>query len=294
MNKIADRVVKTREIPQDRGRAIGAILIEQGRLNVEDVEEIQAFANLHGLRFGDAAIQLQRLSQLDIESAIALQYNYPILARGGDSGVADDVIAGHQPQSEAVEPLRALRSQLILRWLNGTKRRVLAVTSAERGEGRSWLTANLATMFAQLGERTLLIDADMRHPRQHRLFNIDNSVGLSALLTGRAGREIARRIHPQLRLYVLPAGVIPPNPQELLARQVFEVVVDHFAAQFSVVIVDTPAISETADAQILAANAGSAIVIGRRNYTLQSKLLAAMETLTQSGVNVVGSVLNDY
>jgi receptor protein-tyrosine kinase len=294
MSKTADRVIKTREIPLDRGRAIGAILIEQGRLNVEDVEEIQAFANLHGLRFGDAAVQLQRLSQLDIESAIAQQYNYPVLARGGDSGVADDVIAGYQPQSEAVEPLRALRSQLILRWLNGTKRKVLAVTSAERGDGRSWLSANLATMFAQLGERTLLIDADMRHPRQHRLFNIDNSVGLSALLTGRAGREIARRIHPQLRLYVLPAGVLPPNPQELLARQVFEVVVDHFAAQFSVVIVDTPAISETADAQILAANAGSAILVARRNHTLQSKLLNAMETLTQTGVNVIGSVMNEH
>jgi protein-tyrosine kinase len=294
MSKTADRVIKTREIPLDRGRAIGAILIEQGRLNVEDVEEIQAFANLHGLRFGDAAVQLQRLSQLDIESAIAQQYNYPVLARGGDSGVADDVIAGYQPQSEAVEPLRALRSQLILRWLNGTKRKVLAVTSAERGDGRSWLAANLATMFAQLGERTLLIDADMRHPRQHRLFNIDNSVGLSALLTGRAGREIARRIHPQLRLYVLPAGVLPPNPQELLARQVFEVVVDHFAAQFSVVIVDTPAISETADAQILAANAGSAILVARRNHTLQSKLLNAMDTLTQTGVNVIGSVMNEH
>lgn len=294
MSKTADRVIKTREIPLDRGRAIGAILIEQGRLNVEDVEEIQAFANLHGLRFGDAAVQLQRLSQLDIESAIAQQYNYPVLARGGDSGVADDVIAGYQPQSEAVEPLRALRSQLILRWLNGTKRKVLAVTSAERGDGRSWLAANLATMFAQLGERTLLIDADMRHPRQHRLFNIDNSVGLSALLTGRAGREIARRIHPQLRLYVLPAGVLPPNPQELLARQVFEVVVDHFAAQFSVVIVDTPAISETADAQILAANAGSAILVARRNHTLQSKLLNAMEMLTQTGVNVIGSVMNEH
>jgi chain length determinant protein tyrosine kinase EpsG len=294
MNKIADRVVKTREIPQDRGRAIGAILIEQGRLNVEDVEEIQAFANLHGLRFGDAAIQLQLLSQLDIESAIALQYNYPVLARGGESGVADDVIAGHQPQSEAVEPLRALRSQLILRWLNGTKRRVLAVTSAERGEGRSWLTANLATMFAQLGERTLLIDADMRHPRQHRLFNIDNSVGLSALLTGRAGREIARRIHPQLRLYVLPAGIIPPNPQELLARPVFDVILDHFAAQFGLVIIDTPAVSETADAQILAANAGNAVMVARRNHTQQAKLAAAMEILTDTGVNVIGSILNEH
>jgi len=294
MTKTADRAVKTRDVPQDRGRAIGAILVEQGRLNVADVEEIQRFANLQGVRFGDAAVQLQRLTQDDIESAIAQQYNYPVLARGGETGVADDVIAGHQPQSEAVEPLRALRSQLILRWLNNTNRKVLAITSAERGEGRSWLAANLATMFAQLGERTLLIDADMRHPRQHRLFNIDNSVGLSALLTGRAGREIARRIHPQLRLFVLPAGIIPPNPQELLARQVFDVILDHFASQFSLVIIDTPAISETADAQILAANAGSAIMVARRNHTLQSSLVAAMDSLTQTGVNVVGSVINEH
>jgi protein-tyrosine kinase len=292
MNKIADPPVKRRDAPPDRGRAIGAILVEQGRLCARDVDEIQRFANSHGVRFGEAAVQMKRITEHDIESALAQQYNYPVLARGGQGGVADDVIAAHQPQSEAVEPLRALRSQLILRWFNSATRRVFAVTSAERGEGRSWLAANLATMFAQLGERTLLIDADMRHPRQHRLFNIDNSVGLSALLTGRAGREIARRIHPQLRLFVLPAGIIPPNPQELLGRPVFEVILDHFAAQFSLVIIDTPAVSETADAQILAANAGNAVMIARRNYTQQSKLVAAMETLTDTGVNVIGSVIN--
>jgi protein-tyrosine kinase len=297
MTRTADRpstVVATREIVQDRGRAIGAILVEQGRLTPAEVEEIQNFANVHGLRFGDAAIQLRHLSLPDIESAIAQQYNYPVLPRDGDRSAADDVIAGYLPQHAAVESLRAIRSQLILRWLNCTKRRILAVTSAERGEGRSWLAANLAMMFAQLGERTLLIDGDMRNPRQHRLFNIDNSVGLSALLTGRAGREIARRIHPQLRLFVLPAGILPPNPQELLGRPVFEVVLDLFAAQFNVIIVDTPAISETADAQILAANAGSAILVARRNSTRQAKLVAAMEVLTQSGVDVVGSVINEH
>jgi chain length determinant protein tyrosine kinase EpsG len=216
------------------------------------------------------------------------------LARGGESGVADDVIAAYMPQSDAVEPLRALRSQVILRWFNSASRKVLAITSAERGDGRSWLAANLATMFAQLGERTLLIDADMRHPRQHRMFNIENSVGLSALLTGRAGREIARRIHPQLRLFVLPAGIIPPNPQELLARPVFDVILDHFAAQFSLVILDTPAACETADAQILAANAGNAVMIARRNCTPQAKLRAAMEMFTDTGVNVIGSVINEH
>jgi len=294
MNDIVERPVKRQIPPPDRGRAIGTILIEQGRLNSHDVEEIQRFANAHGVRFGEAAVQLKRITERDIESAIAQQYNYPILARGGESGVADDVIAAYMPQSEVVEPLRALRSQIILRWFNNASRRVLAVTSAERGDGRSWLAANLATMFAQLGERTLLIDADMRHPRQHRMFNIENSVGLSALLTGRAGREIARRIHPQLRLFVLPAGIIPPNPQELLARPVFDVILDHFAAQFSLVILDTPAACETADAQILAANAGNAVMIARRNCTPQAKLLAAMEMFTDTGVNVIGSVINEH
>jgi len=293
MNNIVERPAKRQITPPDRGRAIGTILIEQGRLNSQDVEEIQRFANTHGVRFGEAAVQLKRITERDIESAIAQQYNYPILARGGESGVAEDVIAAYMPQSEVVEPLRALRSQIILRWFNNASRRVLAVTSAERGDGRSWLAANLATMFAQLGERTLLIDADMRHPRQHRIFNIENSVGLSALLTGRAGREIARRIHPQLRLFVLPAGIIPPNPQELLARPVFDVILDHFAAQFSLVILDTPAACETADAQILAANAGNAVMIARRNCTPQAKLAAAMEMFADTGVNVIGSVINE-
>jgi chain length determinant protein tyrosine kinase EpsG len=294
MNKMIEAPVKRQNTPPDRGRAIGAILVEQGRLHSQDVEEIQRFANSHGVRFGEAAVQLKRITERDIESAIAQQYNYPVLARGGEGGVADDLIAAYMPQSDAVEPLRALRSQIILRWFNSANRRVLAVTSAERGDGRSWLAANLATMFAQLGERTLLIDADMRHPRQHRIFNIDNSVGLSALLTGRAGREIARRIHPQLRLFVLPAGIIPPNPQELLARPVFDVILDHFAAQFSLVILDTPAACETADAQILAANAGNAVMIARRNCTPQAKLLAAMEMFTDTGVNVIGSVINEH
>jgi protein-tyrosine kinase len=294
MDKLVAAPLKRQITPPDRGRAIGAILVEQGRLHSQDVEEIQRFANSHGVRFGEAAVQLKRITERDIESAIAQQYNYPVLARGGEGGVADDAIAAYMPQSDAVEPLRALRSQIILRWFNGASRRVLAVTSAERGDGRSWLAANLATMFAQLGERTLLIDADMRHPRQHRIFNTDNSVGLSALLTGRAGREIARRIHPQLRLFVLPAGIIPPNPQELLARPVFDVILDHFAAQFSLVILDTPAACETADAQILAANARNAVMIARRNCTPQAKLVAAMQMFTDTGVNVIGSVINEH
>jgi protein-tyrosine kinase len=294
MKQVASAVGEIPMPSRDRSRAFGAILVEQGRLNPADAEEIQRFAGANGLRFGDAAIRLKLLTQEDIDFALAQQYNYPILPRGGANGVSDDVVAAYMPQSDMVEPLRALRSQLTHRWFTDVGHKALAVTSPGRGEGRSWLAANLATVFAQIGERTLLIDADMRHPRQHSLFNLNNSVGLSALLTGRAGKEAACRVHPQLRLFVLPAGIIPPNPQELLGRPVFDLVIERFTDQFDIIIIDTPAASETADAQIVAKRVGGAVMLARRGVTRQAHLTAATQTLVQTGVNVVGSVFNEF
>jgi protein-tyrosine kinase len=294
MKQVASAVGEIPMPSRDRSRAFGAILVEQGRLNPADAEEIQRFAGANGLRFGDAAIRLKLLTQEDIDFALAQQYNYPILPRGGANGVSDDVVAAYMPQSDMVEPLRALRSQLTHRWFTDVGHKALAVTSPGRGAGRSWLAANLATVFAQIGERTLLIDADMRHPRQHSLFNLNNSVGLSALLTGRAGKEAACRVHPQLRLFVLPAGIIPPNPQELLGRPVFDLVIERFTDQFDIIIIDTPAASETADAQIVAKRVGGAVMLARRGVTRQAHLTAATQTLVQTGVNVVGSVFNEF
>jgi len=273
---------------RDRSRAFGGILVEQGRLSSTDAEEILRYAGANGMRFGDAAIRLKLLTQEDIDFALAHQYNYPILERGGDAGVADDLVAAYNPQSELVEPLRALRSQLTHRWFDDGSRKMIAITSPNRGEGRSWLTANLAVLFAQIGERTLVIDADMRHPRQHELFKLSNSVGLSSLLTGRAGKEAAIRIHPQLRLFV------PPNPQELLGRPVFDVVLERFTGQFDLILIDTPAATETADAQILARRAGGALMMARRNRTRNHELEGAMRSFSQAGVNVIGTVLNEY
>jgi len=279
---------------RDRSRAIGGILVEKGRLSSGEVDRVEEFAQANGMRFGDAAIALNLLTDADVDMAIAQQFNYPILVCGGEGGVGGDVVAAYQPQSTQVEPLRALRSQLMLRWMNADGPKVLAVTSAQRGDGRSCLAANLATVLAQNGERTLLIDADMRHPRQHELFNLGNEVGLSALLTGRAGREIVRRIHPQLRLFVLTAGILPPNPQELLGRMVFDAVLERFAEQYSVVILDTPSATEVADSQILASRAGAALMVVRRNHTRHAALAATLRDFTETGVNLIGSVISEF
>jgi protein-tyrosine kinase len=286
-----------RDVPEpavDRSRIIGTLLMEEGRLSSKDVERIERFARERGVRFGDAAVQLQLLTPDDVLVMLAKQFNTPVLPLGGSGGVAEEVIAAHNPASEQAEPLRGLRSQLMLRWFPAAARKVLAIVSPERGEGRSWLAANLATTFAQIGVRTLLIDADLRHPRQHQLFNLENAAGLCELLTGRAGREVAQRLHPQLRLFVLPAGLLPMNPQELLSRPAFDVVIDRFAAKFDLLLIDTPASMQSADAQIVAAHAGSALLLARRNHTAHARLTATKQSLTQIGVSVIGSVVTEH
>jgi receptor protein-tyrosine kinase len=253
-------------------------------MNSDATDLVERTTTERGMTFGDATVARRQED-----------FGYPILARGGSGGVDDSVVAAYAPDSAAIEPLRSLRSQLMLRWLQLAPRRMLAITSPGAREGRSWLAANLATVFAQAGQPTLLIDTDMRAPSQHRLFNLDNSLGLSSLLTARAsGRDVFRRIHPQLELFVLPAGMAPPNPQELLLQPLFETVLERFAQLFSLVVLDTPAATQCADAQVIAARAGSAVLLSRRNHTRVSGLRDTMRCLTNSGVNVLGSIVNDY
>lgn len=256
---------------------------DPGRLTQVDV----------GTVFADAAMP-DLFEPDDIRAALDEQYHLSLLPRGGARGVADEVVAGYSPETPGVEALRALRSQLDFGWLRTTQRAALAVVSAARGDGRSWLVANLAALFAQAEYRTLVIDADMRRPRQHTLFNVDNSVGLSALLVGLAEREPALRVHEQQRLFVLPAGPAPSNPQELLAGSGLGIVIDRYAKQFDVILIDTPAAAETADAQIVAAHSGSALMLVRRHHTRPSQLTSAMKSIGQTQAQVIGSVVCEH
>ena len=275
-------------------RAIGAILIDTGRLTPEAAERILKLQKEQGLRFGDAAIQLGLLTEADIQQALSRQYDYPYLMPGDDR-VSEEVVAAFKPFSPVVEQLRALRSQLMLRWFDAEAgHKTLAVVSAGRSEGRSFTAANLAVVFSQLGERTLLIDADLRNPRQHQLFHLQNKLGLSSLLAGRAElAEAVVRIPGLIDLSVLPAGATPPNPQELLSRPLFNALIATASGQYDIVIVDTAAGSETADSQAVAARTRGAVVVARKDISLAPQVQALVSSLQHAGVAVVGSVLNN-
>lgn len=275
-----------------RGRSIGAILIDAGRLTAEDAEKILRLQKDRGMRFGDAAQQLKLLTEDDIRYALARQFDYPYLP-AGDQSLSQELVAAYRPFTEPVERLRALRSQLMLRWFDGeSSRKALAVVSPGNADGRSFLAANLAIVFSQLGERTVLVDADLRKPRQHELFHLANKGGLSDVLAGRAGPESVVRIASLLGLSVLPAGAMPPNPQELLGRGSFVELLEGLGKNFDTIIIDTPATGKFADAHTVAARAGAALLVARKNLTSASELQQLSRSLQQSGIEMVGCALN--
>ena len=278
-------------------RPIGAILIESGRLSFKDAERVlslQKDLQATGLRFGEAAIRLGVVSPDDIKFALARQYGYPYLIKG-DGKVSEELVAAYQPFGPQVESLRALRSQLMLRWFTGElDRRALAIVSPDAGEGRSRLVANMAVLFSQLGAHTLLIDGDMRNPRQHELFNLKNRTGLSTVLSGRGESADVRRVPAFLDLSVLPAGPVPPNPAELLGRPLFGTFLEEMRREFEVILIDTPAASEYADAQMVCARARGALLAVHKNSTRMAAAGELCTGLTQLGVGVVGSVLSEF
>lgn len=285
-------MVSTKVRPADR--TIGAILVESGRLSAKDVERILQYQRDTELRFGESGVQLGLLTEADVLYALSLQFDYPFLQPGTSRPVSAELVAAYKPFGPEGERLRALRSQLQLRWFDDSGRRTaLAILSVDRGEGRSYLAANLAITFAQLGERTLLIDADLRHSRQHKLFKIENQVGLSSLLAGRMQDQVVTFIPGIPGLAVLPAGPTPPNPTELLSRPVFDRVLEQSMSTFDVVIVDTPALSSGADAALLAKHAGASLTLARINATPMRAFNDLNQTVAMAGSRVVGSVLVD-
>jgi receptor protein-tyrosine kinase len=277
-----------------RGRELGAILVESGRLKADDVILVAEKQRETGLRFGEAAIALGLIDVRDVEHVLAQQFDYPLLSPGA-AAIAPDVVTAFAAQTETVEQIRALRSKLILKWLReSNNRRTIALISAEPGVGRSFTVANLAVAFAQLGRRTLVIDADLRRPRQHELFRVPNRIGLSTVLAGLSGTESFAPVAYLPRLHLLPAGPTPPNAHDLLARPAMAQLLSNTAQRFGVVLVDTPAWNEGNGAKVLAAEAGAAVLIVRAGHSVTELSVRVAQELAEHRATLLGVVINQH
>jgi protein-tyrosine kinase len=283
------------------------------RLSPEDVQRVTAFMQDWSCGFSQAALQLGLVSQGDIDTA---NDSLQAMDTGEKEGlieaaihklsderqlvvhVADSVkpcaqlLIAHEPYSRRNEAIRALRTELLLR--NETRQaNVFCVVSPSSQEGRSQLAAELAIACAQLGRRTLLVDADMRRPRQHVLFSADNARGLSeSLMHGE--RPFFYPVEGLPLMSLLTSGAVPSNPLELLSSGRFERLLQDWKKSFEFVVIDTPPVTQCADALAVATLAGRVLFVVRAAHTRHRDTQETLRRLATTRAQVLGTAMNRF
>ncbi len=275
-------------------RSIGDIIRDARSLTASEVEQVLSYQRAKGVRFGEAAIALGLASEEEVLSALAQQFHYPLAAADKRSN-NPELVTLNQPFSVQAEAFRAIRSQVTMRMSPSREARTpLAVISASTGDGKTFFAANLAIALAQLGGRTLLVDADLRGPRQHEVFGLNNSAGLSSILSGRAESQVIQQADGVSNLFVLPGGPLPPNPAELVERPAFGLLMRELNSKFDYVVVDTPAADQGVDSAVIAARCGTALVIARKHVSQVVGLQDLVASLTGSSVQIAGAIVNEF
>jgi capsular exopolysaccharide synthesis family protein len=197
------------------------------------------------------------------------------------------------PQSSVAEAYRSLRTTVLFSSLDH-EIQVLAITSSAPQEGKSTTSSNIGIVMAQNGKRTLLIDADLRRPILHSVYGIEREPGLTNLLFERATFEEAIKPTDVENLYVLPCGIIPPNPSELLGSQRMGQLIERLRGEFDMILLDTPPVVAVTDALLLSHSADATLLVARADVTRVDALLRAMDSIERSGAGLLGVVLNNF
>ena len=196
------------------------------------------------------------------------------------------------PKIAIAEDYRTVRTAILFS-NSDNEARTLAFTSTSPLEGKSATLANMAISFAQLGERVLAIDADLRKPRLHKVFQVRNLAGLSGYLTGRATLEDAIQKTAIENLWILPSGPHPPNPAELLNSRKMRELMGSLKGQFDIILIDTPPVLAVIDPVIVSSIVDGTVLVLRSAKTTRKPLLKTIEELRKAKAVVIGVIFND-
>jgi receptor protein-tyrosine kinase len=280
-----DAVKQIREAMTAMQLSFPEAAVHVGLADSRKVEEAVALARKSSERGGPGIIQTAIRRQ---SGSRALIVRPRVLTRA-----SRQLIIAHHPDDERSERIRALRTELLLLNEPGQRTYMFALLSPSAGEGRSQLAAELAIAFSQLGQPTLLVDADLRRPRQHELFEIDNTEGLTQALVDGATPALAS-VEGQPNLSLLRAGPPVPNPSELLSSGHIERTIGSWRHNFHYVIVDTPPIGAYADGLIVASLVRRVLVVSRANVSTYTEMKDMMRRLVSTQARILGSVLNRF
>jgi tyrosine-protein kinase Etk/Wzc len=205
---------------------------------------------------------------------------------------AQGLVTVHDARSSSAEAYRTLRTNLIFSQAVQTLR-TLVVTSPAPSEGKTTTAANLAVSFAQQGMRVLLVDCDLRRSRIHKMFGVPREPGMTELILGQLEQDAVTRETAVPGLYVLPSGVLPPNPSEMLGGERMRKTLLGLSEAFDLIVLDTPPLLAASDAAILATIADGVVLVVRAGVTEAEAGQQAIAQLQSVGARVVGAVLND-
>jgi protein-tyrosine kinase len=282
--------------PAPASRVIGELIRELRPLTDKQIEQTLAYQGKTGMRFGEAAVALRLVERNDVLEALSRQFQYQYTPGFAGRELSSELVTATDPFGEQADAFRELRSRLLVEVLDPGASRALAVLSPDVGDGKTYLAANLAVSLSQLGERTLLVDADIHTPRQHKLFGLErNGVGLSGVLAGLShASALVHEVRGLPNLCLAPAGAVPPNALELLQRPVFGQVVRDLLDEFAHVVVDTPAGTRGADARVIAARCGAALVVARKGRSRMAPLEGLLGSLSRGPARIAGVVMNEH
>ena len=206
---------------------------------------------------------------------------------------APGLMVVHDPYDHRSEMVRALRTELLLRHEVAEEANAVALLSPGSREGRSLLAAELAASFGLLGRRTLLVDADLRCPRQHLLFGVDGSRGLAQAII-EDEPPVLHAVSGMRAMYLLTAGAVQSNPLELLSSSAFDQLVARWLTEFDFVVFDTPPLSRCSDALAVAATVRRVLAVSRADHTPAAEMREMLRRLEGAQAQVLGAVLSHH
>ena len=216
----------------------------------------------------------------------------PIIGDIGHKEGYTEIPVAENPRSSLAESFRALRSNLQF-MLTEPGAKVIAVSSAVSGEGKTFCAINLAGIFAMAGKKTLLISLDLRRPKIHRVFNLDNNTGISNYLIGRATQEEVIQETNISNLFVANSGPVPPNPAELMGSEKMKEFITNCNKDFDYIVIDTPPAAIVTDAIALKDSIDLFVFVVRQNYTNMHVVQFINELHDKKIIRHIGVVVND-
>ncbi|MGL5575944.1 MAG: CpsD/CapB family tyrosine-protein kinase [Sarcina sp.] len=194
------------------------------------------------------------------------------------------------PKSLLAEKYRNLRTSIEYSSVD-KKLQTIVVTSSEKDEGKSTVSANLAYILAQGEKKVLIVDCDLRKPTVHKKFQVSNEVGLTEVLVEKIELEKAIE-NLEYGVDVLTSGMIPPNPAEIVDSKAVENLFEYFKTIYDYIIIDTPPVGIVTDGVVLAGKADGTILVVRANKTKDSSVIDGYNELKKVNANVLGTVIN--